>query len=293
MIAPRYTNKVKKLIHQAHRSAEKREHKSIETMDLFLGASLVREGTLREMHDLVDPYREEVERVVRALPREAYTDIRKEPFSLPLSTQASRIWTDSIGIMKRYNQSYLNEGHIIKSFYANLPEDSKLKQALSPLPNESIIQSVTTARDLTVLLSNKDWVFKEDPNVYISTVQEYEKEGFLSWVKVQFGESWSRTIRNAFHSESDFIPVLKAEENGEWIGFAAYDVYLNKKGVFGPMGVLQLTRHKGVGKRLLYAALQSMKLRGYMYAILKEAGPIEFYERTVNAKLIPLENVNL
>lgn len=35
-----------------------------------------------------------------------------------------------------------------------------------------------------------------------------------------------------------------------------------------------------------------MKEIGYEYVIIGQAGPIEFYERCCNAKVIPLENMN-
>ncbi|WP_052504379.1 GNAT family N-acetyltransferase [Rossellomorea aquimaris] len=127
-----------------------------------------------------------------------------------------------------------------------------------------------------------------DPAVQISPVQAEDENELLMWVEGHFGKPWSKTLLQAFQSSGDSIPIIKAKEKGELIGFAAFDVYKNKKGIYGPMGVLQATRHKGVGKGLLYHALQGMQEKGYMYAVLKEAGPIEFYEKMCNAKLIPL-----
>jgi GNAT superfamily N-acetyltransferase len=158
------------------------------------------------------------------------------------------------------------------------------------IPKKQIIQSVTTARDLTVNLLTNDWNYKEHQSVVIRMVQPNQEEAFLYWVKHQFGERWFETLRGAFESTSSFIPILKAEEKGELVGFAAYDVYMNKKGIFGPMAVIPATRLHGVGKRLLYTALHMMKESGYLYAVLKEAGPIEFYEKTCGAKLIPLDH---
>ncbi|WP_179884750.1 GNAT family N-acetyltransferase [Bacillus sp. AFS015802] len=291
MKAPRYANKVIKLIQQANSLAENNRHTSIQSIHLFIGASLVKEGTLKEMYYLVEPCEVEFKRLIETLSPEPSSGVRIEAFSMPLSSHAYKIWSASMDIMKRYNQTFLNEGHLIKAFFSLLSEHPQLKQGMETFPKESIIQSVATARDLTVNLLNKDWSCEEDPNVEISIVQRIEKEGFLSWVEKHFGESWFETLRSAFESSSDTIPILKAEEKGNLVGFAAYDVYMKKKGIFGPMGVLPTTRHQGVGKRLLYAALRNMKEKGYMYAVLKEAGPIEFYERTCSAKLIPLEKI--
>ena len=290
MKAPRLTHKVQQMIQQAHELAERNQHESIQSIDLFMGAALVRKGTLREMHDLIEPYMDEIEGLIKSLSPEASSGIWIESFSKPPSLNTLKIWNASIDIMKRYNQTFLNEGHIIKAFYSLLSEHPELESGLKVVPKECIMQSVTSSRDLTVDLLSRDWSFKEDGQVEISFVHIKEKDALLSWSKRHFGENWSETLRCAFQSTAPHIPILKAERGGEMVGFAAYDVYMNKKGIFGPMGILPTARHQGVGRKLLYAALQSMKENRYMYVVLKEAGPIEFYEQTCNAKLIPLED---
>lgn len=52
------------------------------------------------------------------------------------------------------------------------------------------------------------------------------------------------------------------------------------------MGTAKNNRVKGVGRELLHRCLSDMKKIGYEYAIIGQAGPIEFYEHTCNAKLI-------
>lgn len=290
MIELQYTNKVNKLIRNAHMIAEKNHHTSVQSMDLYLGAAHVKEGTLREMHHHLEPYMKQIENISTIIPSEPSDTERIGRFSIPLSTQARKVWNTSIEVMKRYNQTFLNEGHIIKAFYTHLPEHPQLHKELNPIPHDRIIRSVTSARDLTVYLLNKDWSYEVAPEFQICPVQAEDEKELLKWVDENFGESWSKTLLQAFQSSEESIPIIKAEEKGKLIGFAAFDVYKNKKGIYGPMGVLPHTRHKGVGKGLLYHALQGMQERGYMYAVLKEAGPIEFYEKECKAKLIPVEN---
>lgn len=57
------------------------------------------------------------------------------------------------------------------------------------------------------------------------------------------------------------------------------------------MGTSRKYRVKGIGKILLHKSLKSMKEIGYEYAIIGQAGPIEFYEKNCNAKLIPSNNL--
>ena len=71
----------------------------------------------------------------------------------------------------------------------------------------------------------------------------------------------------------------------ELVGFACYDAAA--LGYFGPIGVLEALRGKGVGKALMFACLLEMKLKGYGCAIIGWVGPQEFYEKTVGAITIP------
>ncbi|WP_309446338.1 hypothetical protein [Peribacillus butanolivorans] len=71
------------------------------------------------------------------------------------------------------------------------------------------------------------------------------------------------------------------------VGFAGFDIYKNKKGYFGPMGVSVSNRISGIGYSLLHNCLKDMSNVGYEYAIIGAAGPIEFYEKACNAVVIP------
>ena len=283
------TKKVKSLILQAESKAKSSHRDSIGSLDLFLGATSIKEGTLLEMYHLIEPHKEQLERIYEAIPSEKSNLERIFPFTMPLSTHAMKIWKTSLVIMRKYNQTFLNEGHIIKAFYTHLHEQPLLKYELKGLPHEEIIQCTTTARDLIVNVLNKDWSCPIDASIQIKQVEHHDQNDLLQFVEDHFGKPWSNTLLNGFRSSYTKIPLVMAVENDEIIGFAAFDVFHNKKGIYGPMGVLPTTRHKGVGKGLLYTALQEMRERGYMYVILKEAGPIEFYEKACDARLIPLE----
>ncbi|MBM7584197.1 N-acetylglutamate synthase-like GNAT family acetyltransferase [Bacillus pakistanensis] len=173
----------------------------------------------------------------------------------------------------------MNEGHIIKAIY-----ESEKNSWMKRLPTEKILASITTARNLSVELTKFDSSFSIKSPTLIRRATEEDKHLLLSFIKENFGNGWLETIENAFIQAK--IPLFLAEEKGEIIGVSSYDVYLHKKGLYGPMGVLEKSRNNNVGKGLLYTALKDMKDRGYYYAILGEEGPIEYYEKVCNAKLI-------
>ncbi len=73
--------------------------------------------------------------------------------------------------------------------------------------------------------------------------------------------------------------------DGRLAGFACYDA--TARGFFGPTGVDETHRGKGVGHALLLATLLDMHAVGYPYGVIGGAGPTGFYQRSVGAILIP------
>lgn len=110
-----------------------------------------------------------------------------------------------------------------------------------------------------------------------------EKHVIASWVGRTFGAAWESECEVAFsnHPVSCYVAV----ENGKLIGFSCYDSTC--KGFFGPTGVDEAARGKGVGKALLLKCLYAMEAQGYGYAIIGGAGPADFYSRVVGA--VPIE----
>ena len=110
-----------------------------------------------------------------------------------------------------------------------------------------------------------------------------EKFLIVKWVRENFDEFWASEVDQSFSRSP--ISCYIAQQNQIIVGFACYDVAA--LGYFGPTGVAEAFRGKGIGKALLLACLLEMKLKGYGYAIIGWAGPQEFYEKAVGAVVIP------
>lgn len=111
-----------------------------------------------------------------------------------------------------------------------------------------------------------------------------EKHVVVQWVREHFNEGWASETEVAFtnHPVSCFIAI----EKGEIVGFACYEA--TTKNYFGPTGVDESMRGKGVGTGLLIASMHGLRELGYGYAIIGGAGPVEYYNKTVGAT--PIEN---
>lgn len=98
-----------------------------------------------------------------------------------------------------------------------------------------------------------------------------------SWVKETFWEGWADECAAGILVGGCWIAV----KDGKLVGFACFDATL--KDYFGPTGVAEEMRGKGIGRALLIRCLMSMKEKGYAYAIIGGVGPMDFYKKAVGA----------
>jgi GNAT superfamily N-acetyltransferase len=110
----------------------------------------------------------------------------------------------------------------------------------------------------------------------------WEKLILLEWVESTFGSTWALECETAFAANPPSCYL--AVDKDTLIGFACYDC--TRKNFFGPTGVAEAARGKGVGLSLLLACLHAMRDDGYAYAIIGGVGPAEYYAKTVGATLI-------
>jgi len=69
------------------------------------------------------------------------------------------------------------------------------------------------------------------------------------------------------------------------VGFGCYDATC--RNFFGPAGVEESLRGRGIGSGILLGCLEAMRAAGYAYAIIGGVGPREFYARVAGAIEIP------
>ncbi len=117
----------------------------------------------------------------------------------------------------------------------------------------------------------------------IRRAHAYEYHRVLDWVQATFEPGWASECAVAFARQP--IACWIAERDAELVGFACYEA--THPNFFGPTGVDARMRGQGVGTALLLATLHAMHSLGYVYAVIGDAGPVDFYARTVGAWAIP------
>lgn len=110
-----------------------------------------------------------------------------------------------------------------------------------------------------------------------------ELDTVRSWIATRFSPGWMSEVQVSFSRDPN--ACLIAVRDGKLLGFACYDAIA--LGFFGPTGVDEAARGLGIGKALLIRTLLAMRERGYAYAAIGWAGPVDFYVRTVGAIPIP------
>ena len=106
--------------------------------------------------------------------------------------------------------------------------------------------------------------------------------GILDYVEKVFDRNWKGECTVCFSRQP--VSCFVAEKDGKLLGFACYNATMSD--FFGPTGVSEECRGKGVGAALLLKSLWAMRDEGYAYAIIGGVGPVEFYSKVCGAKVI-------
>jgi len=117
----------------------------------------------------------------------------------------------------------------------------------------------------------------------VRRARPWELTQVRGFVRDNFGEAWADEVSVGLVRQP--VTVFVALHGGRLVGFAAYEC--TRKNFFGPTGVVEGERGRGVGRALLLSALRGLRELGYAYAVVGGVGPAEFYERAVGARLIP------
>ncbi|MEH7443820.1 GNAT family N-acetyltransferase [Bacillus sp. JJ1122] len=203
-----------------------------------------------------------------------------EHFNMPVSLDTEQVLEEAVSYMEGYNQIFLNEGHVLRA----LIKSGYVEDYLTLEQRHFLLSNATVSRDMMVDLTEYSCPQLKYQN--IRKVSPADSEKLIQLIEHEFSGRWTESIRLGLDKTKPSI-FIATDPAGAIIGFAAFNVG-NVEGCFGPMGVAMGNRSKGVGYSLLHHCLYEMKMQGYTQIIISGAGPIEFYERSSSAKVIPV-----
>jgi GNAT superfamily N-acetyltransferase len=122
-----------------------------------------------------------------------------------------------------------------------------------------------------------------DPGINIRRAQTFEITPVREFIENDFSIAWADEVSVGFANKP--VTVFIATRGGHVVGFAGYEC--TRKAYFGPTGVAENERGRGIGKALLIESLWGLRELGYVYGIIGAAGPVDFYQQAVGAIVIP------
>ena len=119
--------------------------------------------------------------------------------------------------------------------------------------------------------------------ITLRRARAFEKHTVAPFAREHFSPKWGSEIEVALARQP--VACHIATRDREILGFSCHDTTM--RGYFGPTGVAETARGLGLGKALLFKALESLRDLGYAYAIIGGVGPREFYAKNCGAIEIP------
>ena len=253
--------------------------KVIFPIDIFMAMILENTGILKDLNKYffhkIDKYKE----TALNLPKNIEGN-KNHFFIAPIDDSTLEIINKSLQIMSKANQTYLDEIFVLKAL---LKIPNEVIELLTEEEIHYIQRICNKSKDLSVDLGNfYSFNNNQNSNFIIRKALNEDKYLLYDFVKENFNSIWADSLASIFPSNN--IPIYLVIFNDHIIGFSAYDILGTSS--FGPIGVLKEFRKNSIGKELLNKCLLDMKLRGDSIAIIKNAGPIEFYEKCCNAYII-------
>lgn len=110
-----------------------------------------------------------------------------------------------------------------------------------------------------------------------------------AWIAIKFSAGWSSEAGVALANRPPTLFIAQQDEN--LVGFSCFDA--TARGFFGPIGVDEGYRGRGIGAALLHHTMQAMRAHGYGYAIVGAVGAGDFFRKEVQAMEIPESKVSV
>lgn len=135
--------------------------------------------------------------------------------------------------------------------------------------------------DLTDLASHMQRMAEQGITIRRSLPMEIEP--VRAWVQKHFNVMWMGEATVSMCKQPSGLWL--AQDGEKIVGFACMEAVA--PAYFGPTGVKESYRKRGIGGALLVRSLHGLREQGHAYAFIGAAGPTDYYEKVVGAIPIP------
>lgn len=286
-----FTPRAFELIKCADDIAKKNNFNAIHPVHLFLGALKIDCEVNNELKTIISVDETSIKSnlnlsILEKVYRE-YAQIKDEnSTTINISLLTKDIFLEAkrkTELYEEHGQIFVNDGQILSAVLNS--EDEVTQQCLSNLDKDLAISIIASPRDMIVSL-NGEFTINSTGDISIRKVTDKDKDEVREFVLKNFYERWAKTIDYGLELED--IPIYIALRDNNIVGFAGYNISRQRKGYFGPLGVLRAYRDRKIGEALLNACLIDMKQLGFETCIIGNASSIEFYEKACGARIIPI-----
>jgi GNAT superfamily N-acetyltransferase len=105
-----------------------------------------------------------------------------------------------------------------------------------------------------------------------------DREATRHFIEKTFGPIWRFEAAKG-------STIFAMEDEGEIAGFSTHDANNKGLGFFGPTGIAESHRGRGLGRHLLLASLADLRRLGYDRVVIPWTDAIEFYRKTCGARI--------
>ncbi len=123
----------------------------------------------------------------------------------------------------------------------------------------------------------------DEQGIILRRARAYERHIVAGWVGEHFSPKWVSEVKVAMSRQP--VTCFIATRDKKILGFCCIET--TAKGFYGPTGVGEDARGTGIGKALLFKAMEALRDSGYVYGVIGGVGPREFYEKAISAQEIP------
>jgi mycothiol synthase len=116
----------------------------------------------------------------------------------------------------------------------------------------------------------------------IKRAEAGDKDNVLTFLGAEF-PAWVGEVLECYKNHP--ISLYICYHQGKVVGFSAYDGNNRNTGWFGPMGVLPVTRGRGIGRIVCQLCLAEIARQGHVRSIIPWVGPVRFYSKVCNSRI--------